>query len=98
MSERLDESNSYCKSREEINAKLEGSYIYVLTNQIRFDSTKYHSDSVSKESVFSWLPLSTEISTRETFRVSKTEIELQDLFVDLDQVTVFESSYLFDLR
>ena len=70
----------------------------ILSNQIRFDSTRYHSDSVRKESLFTWLSLSTEISTRNTFRVSKTEIELQDLFIDLDQVTVFESNYIFDLK
>ena len=35
---------------------------------------------------------------RDTFRVVKTEIELQDLYIDLDDATVFETDSLFELK
>ena len=45
-----------------------------------------------------WIPFAPEIATKETLKVSKTEIELQDLFADFDDMTVFSEDYLFDLQ
>ena len=35
---------------------------------------------------------------QDTFRVVKTEVELQDLHVDLDDVTVYDADSLFELK
>ena len=35
---------------------------------------------------------------RDTFRVVKTEVELQDMYIDLDDATVFEAENLFELK
>ena len=60
-----------------------------MTNQIRFDSSEYHADSVKKESIMSWYPISPETSKLETLKVSKVEVDLQDLVIDLEDLTGF---------
>ena len=69
-----------------------------MTNQIRFDSIYYRSESVRPESILSWLQVNPVMRIRDTFRVVKTEIELQDMYIDLDDATVFEADSLFELR
>jgi len=55
----------YCKTQEEIDdfferkywGSTEGNYIIMLTNQVRFDTEKFHQESIVKESVLKWIPL-----------------------------------------
>ena len=35
---------------------------------------------------------------KDTFRVVKTEVDLQDQYIDLDDATVFDADYLFELK
>ena len=45
----------YCKSKEEIDEFLTGKFLLILTNQIRFDSSKYSEDSIVQESRVDWI-------------------------------------------
>ena len=96
--ETFTEQESVVDYEEKIYNHLEGNNIILLTNQIRFDSIYYRSESVRQESILSWLPINPVMRIRDSFRVVKTEVELQDLHVDLDDVTVFGADSLFELK
>ena len=70
----------------------------MLTNQIRFDSIYYRAESVRQESILSWLQVNPVMRVKDTFRVVKTEVDLQDLYIDLDDATVFDADSLFELK
>ena len=57
-----------CKTDEEIKQYFAGRFLFVLSNQIRFDPTKYGRESIVKEST-----IHTEIlgdwSTRTAFKI-----------------------------
>ena len=72
-------------------------FMFVLSNQIRFDFLKYGEDSIIKESAieirqfYDWGAL-------ETYEISQTELSLQDLAIDLDKVTELQDSSVFRLK
>lgn len=45
---------AHCKSDQEIKDYLRGSYMLLLTNQMRFDSTRFGPDAIVRESRISW--------------------------------------------
>ena len=67
-----------------------------LANQNRFDFQQYGKDSIIKESTIHVAPLGLW-QTRQYFTVSKTKLELQDLAIDLDDLTVLEDTSIFRL-
>ena len=50
---------AYCKSDEEIDQFLKGTYLMLLNNQIRFDSTNYGTEAIKLESRVRWYSIST---------------------------------------
>ena len=50
-----------CKSRDEILNELKGKYFVILANRIRFDHELYGSDSIRKESLIEFEPITTSI-------------------------------------
>lgn len=70
--------------------------IIVLSNQIRFDQQKYGQESIVAESKMTYFDL-TSWNSRRTFKISKTELSLQDLPVNLDQITQLVNSTVFKL-
>ena len=87
----------YCKSDEEIKNYFEDNYLYFLSNKIRFDFEKYGKDSIIKESTLK-LSLLGDWKNRKIFEVSQTELSLQDLAINLDEVTELQDSSLFQLK
>ena len=86
-----------CKSDEEIKEFYAGQSLFVLANQLRFDFQKYGRESLIKESEF--LPVTLGLwQTRQIFEVSKTELVLQDLAINLDDITGLEDSSTFRLQ
>lgn len=61
------QEEGYCKSDEEIKNFLLGKNLAILSNRIRFDQTRYGADSIRKESVVEWIPISTV--TKEAVRM-----------------------------
>ena len=53
------ENEGNCKTDKEIKEYFKGSYIIVLMNKIRFDSSKFGEESIVRESIIHWLPIST---------------------------------------
>ena len=69
---------TYCADSSTIGRFTAGANLVMLTNQIRFDSTEYMESSIKKESILTWQPINPHVSFRQTMKVQKTEIELQD--------------------
>ena len=76
-----------CKSEEEVAEYMEDKFMLLLSNQIRFDSSRYSEESIVKESRLLWLNTNTENQLEQTFYIRKTFINLQDLAIDLDHYT-----------
>ena len=70
--------------------------VYVLTNQIRFDFEKYGPESIIKESTF-YVEFMGDGNDRVEYKVSQTELALQDLAFNLDEVTEMQDSSVFRL-
>ena len=74
----------YCKTDEQITQFMKGKYLLLLSNQIRFDSDLYGIESILPESRIMWISISTQMQLSFPFVVSMTELELQDLAINLD--------------
>lgn len=61
-----------------------------MHNSIRFDPRFYGSESIVRESRIVWFPINTEMRESIPIQIQKTEVNLQDLDIDLDQFTEFQ--------
>ena len=74
-----------------------GSYMFLLSNQIRFDFEKYGKDSIMKESKLNISVLG-NLQNFKLLEISQTEVALQDLAINMDEVTELQDSSLFQLK
>ena len=88
---------AHCKSEEEVEAFFKGKYIILLYNHIRFDSEYFGRESIKQESKMFWIRASSYKQT-QPFSVIKTELELQDEYLDLDEITRLEDASIFSLK
>lgn len=51
--------HSYCKSSEEIQAFMQGKYLLLLHNSVRFDASKYNTEAIVHESRMDFIRIST---------------------------------------
>ena len=61
--------HDYCRSEEEFKSFLDGQYLALLSNQIRFDFEQYGLDSIIQESQVEAIKLGTWHS-RQLFEIS----------------------------
>ena len=87
-----------CLPDEQIMQFIKDKYIMIMYNSVRFDSRYYDAKSIIPESRISWLLINTQMRQTIPFKVTKTEVELQDLAIDLDQLTEFGSLTPFKLE
>lgn len=66
---------------------MRNKFLLIVYNQIRFDSRKYGNDAVTTESKFMWQIVNTQVQQTLPFKISTTELILQDEFVNLDSLT-----------
>lgn len=59
------------------------------------DSTQFGQDAIVHESEFFWTPVSTQIQFVVPMQLTRTEAILQDLYVNLDDMTELSNSNLF---
>lgn len=74
---------------------LKDKILVFAQNKIRFDPTKWGHEAVRKETAFSWLDFSTEVTQDIEFQITQSEIHLQDKLVNFDWLTEIEDSSLF---
>ena len=69
------------------------------SNQIKFDSRKYGEEAIVSESILTIHPLSSKKNfLSQPYKVSLTRLLLQDLIVNLDDITKFDDSSVFKLE
>lgn len=76
-----------CKSDKEIKSFLRDSYLFMLSNQVRFDNSEFGKKAIIAESVTTWMIMNTQIQQTIPWKLQTTELELQDLIVDFDEIT-----------
>ena len=67
-------------------------------NEIRFESTLYGEESIIKESRMDWMRLSASNQLEFPQRLSMSKLSLQDLLIDLDEITELKSTSIFEFR
>ena len=75
-----------------------GKYLNLMSNLKRFDSRYFLEDSLVAESTLTWVPIQTQIQIERPYKVTKTEVQLQDRVVNLDDLTLFEDIGVFTLE
>ena len=74
---------------------MRNKFLLIVFNQIRFDSRKYGNAAVTTESKFMWAIVNTQVQQTLPFKISTTQLILQDEFVNLDSLTELEDASLF---
>lgn len=85
-----------CKSDEEIKEYFSFFSINLLKNQVRFDQQFYGEESIIQESRIDWHNVG-NWGTRVQYLVTKTEVFLQDIMVNLDELTELEDATVFEV-
>lgn len=70
----------------------------LLTNEIKFDSTTYAEDSIVPQAVAKFIRFSSQIHQNFPMQVANTQLILQDLAIDLDQLTELEDDSIFNIE
>ena len=86
-----------CRPDEEIEEFFSNQYIFHWSNKIRFDFKKYGRDSIKQESEMQ-LSFLGAWRSRQVYEVSTTELALQDLAINIDEITELQDSSVFELK
>lgn len=70
----------------------------MLYNQIRFDNKFFGLDSIKKESQMAWIRINTKVRETLPYSIVRTELELQDEYINLDEITKIENSSVFSIK
>lgn len=96
--ERCQGEDKNCSDAETINDFYKNNMIGFLSNRIRFDPTLFGEEAVIQESEFFWEPISTQVQQEMVFEVQRTELQLQDLPINLDDLTELTDSSVFKVK
>ena len=92
------DSEVVCKSDEEITEFMKGKYLLLMSNQIRFEPKVFGEESIITESTVAWYRPSVQKQEGIIFEIVRTKLELQDLFVNLDEITELEDTSVFEIK
>ena len=84
----------YCKSEDEIDSFLSTKFLIFAKNEIRFNAQKYSQESVDRQARISWFKILSERFRSIPMKVTKTTLDLQDKYVDLDELTEYNDDNL----
>ena len=87
----------YCRPQDEIEKFFSTSLFQLMQNQIRFDSSKYGPESIILESRLDVIKMG-EWKQRYAYSIQQQELLLQDLVVNLDELTLLKDSRVFKLE
>ena len=69
-------------------------YLLFANNEIRFDATKYGEESIIRDATTSWFNVLSKNTRSIPMKVTKTVTDLQDKYIDLDELTEYENDSL----
>ena len=87
-----------CKSEAEILDYFSGSWLALLSNQVRFENSILGEQSIIPESRLFWVSINKQLSLVYPFEVKTTMVNLQDELVNLDELTELEDPSIFSLH
>lgn len=87
-----------CKTDAEIKKFLSDKYLLILANEVWFDTGKYGESSINRTSKLRWKRFNTNFAETIPFKLSRTSLELQDMFVDFDELTELSDSSIFEFE
>ncbi len=65
---------------------------------MRFDTRYYDADSIIRESKIIWVPINTQIQQTIPYKISTSEVILQDAIINLDDVTELNDDSIFKME
>ena len=74
---------------------MSGKYLLMLKNQIRFDATAYANQSIKEESITEWIEILSKGHRTIPMQVTKSDVDLQDRYINLDEATEILNDSLF---
>ena len=86
-----------CKSSSEVATYLSTRRIALLYNRIRYDPNESGNDSIVRESVLRWIPVTTVLAEQYALSIGRSKVTAQDKVINLGSLTEFEDSSLFSL-
>ena len=93
------EGHDYCRKREEIIEWIQGKYIVLLFNQVRFEQEEFGAETFVQEARIKYIPISSQVRQLIPFRVNVADLYLQDnLNIELDELTLDVRKGLFKLE
>lgn len=87
-----------CKSPEEITAFFRNKFLIFLFNEKYFDSNQYEENAIVEQGKILWLQVNTQVQQMLPYKISKTQIFLQDKDIDLDDLTEIYDSSIFQVE
>ena len=87
-----------CADEDTINNYFRSTLVGIYSNRIRFNSNEFGEDAFIRESDFLWNSVSTQVQLETVYKVSRTEIQLQDMHINLDELTEHTDSSVFRLE
>lgn len=84
-----------CASDEEIKSYFAGTYLNLMSNRKRFDFRNFGEASLIKESTLLWTAVTTQVQSEMPFKVTRTEVQLQDLMFNFDELTELQDDGVF---
>ena len=73
-------------------------FIMIVYNQIRFDTRYFDKSSIIPETRIMWVPVNTQIRQTTPFKISTTQLILQDTIINLDDMTALTDDTIFSLE
>eukprot|EP00353_Schmidingerella_taraikaensis_P011845 CAMPEP_0185582810 /NCGR_PEP_ID=MMETSP0434-20130131/21140_1 /TAXON_ID=626734 ORGANISM="Favella taraikaensis, Strain Fe Narragansett Bay" /NCGR_SAMPLE_ID=MMETSP0434 /ASSEMBLY_ACC=CAM_ASM_000379 /LENGTH=225 /DNA_ID=CAMNT_0028201743 /DNA_START=150 /DNA_END=827 /DNA_ORIENTATION=+ len=90
--------DDFCLSEQEAKKWLRGRYLILETNRIRFNPESFGTDSIIREHFEEWIPITTFAPIEVPYQISQTEVKLQDLPINFDELTELVDSSCFSLH
>lgn len=69
----------------------------LLYNEVRFESELFGDEAIVPETRVIWTPINSHNPTKVSFKLLTTQLELQDEFVNMDELTELEDASVFSL-
>ena len=87
-----------CRSDAEIDAIFQSSKLVLLKNEVRFDQKRNGREAIIEESTVEMIQIDPFNKSMFPYQVSITELSLQDMALDLDDLTLYENKNVFKVE
>ena len=90
--------HSYCKPQSEITEFLRNKWMLFFYNEKVFDQDFYQHESFKELSQIKWISVNTQWQQTLEYKFTMTEVSLQDMVVNLDDLTKIKNDGIFQIE